>query len=148
MRRLLLLTPLLLLVACRGTQAYSLEDLRQVKQAVAELTPTYTSFKTAFEHDQAAGIKKYYRREESQCRLVDEIDNRDTIDPNVNLFQASVGLDFMCDAVESAYVYWAKKHHLPYDKTVTPGRPLEVFVGSDSFLTKMKGYLRHPAALS
>lgn len=148
MRALFLLPLALLAVACRGTQPYSQTDLVEVKQAYVSVHPTYLAFKRAFQAGNGRDIMRLYRREHAQCRLVDTIDKRDTIDPNVNLYQASITLDDMCNAIESAYVFWAKKHRLPYDKIVVPARPREAFVGSDADLKKIKKYFRHPSALA
>ena len=143
----LLLAPLLLLAACRGTQSYTPLDLSQVKQAYSELLPTYTNFKRYYTTSDTAGILKYYRLERSQCRLVDQIDSRDTIDPNVNLFQASIGLDNICNAIESAYTSWAIQHHYPYIKKVVPARPFEAFIGSDQSVAQMPLFLKNPGHL-
>ena len=142
-----LLLSLLLLAACRGTQPYTAQDLSQVKQGYNELLPTYLSFKRAYSAGNTAGILKYYYRERIECRTVDQVDNRDTIDPNVNLFQASIGLDNFCNAVESAYVSWAMQNRYPYPKNVIPARPFEAFIVSDKSLGVMPKYMRRPASL-
>ena len=148
MRKLLPIGLIVLLAGCRGTQAYTQEDLRQVTQAYAEIVPTYQAFKRDFQTGNGAGIQTYFRREQRECKVEDIVDNRDTIDPNVNLFAVSVGLDDMCNAIESAYVTWAMAHGLPYDRTIVPGRPIDVFIAADTDYKKMPKQLRHPAALA
>jgi hypothetical protein len=148
MRRLLLLAVLVVLAGCRGTQAYTAEDLSGVKAAEATIVPVYLEFKQEYGRDNQVAIQRTYAQEQQDCKQVDVIDKRDTIDPNVNLFQASAELDDFCNAIESAYVYWAKRHGLPYDKSIVPGRRQEVFLGSDGDLKTINKYLRHPAALS
>jgi hypothetical protein len=140
----LLLAPVL--AACRGTQAYTQQDLTQVKTAYAELRPVYLHFRHAFYASDTQGILRNYHVERRDCRLVDQIDRRDTIDPNVNLFFASAELDNMCNAIESAYVTWAKPHHYPYLRAIVPGIPKEVFGGTDKELKKMRKYFKHPAS--
>lgn len=148
MRRLSLLALLILLAGCRGTQPYTAQDLSGVKVAQATIVPVYVAFKRSYFRDDVAAVKQTYAQEQRDCKQVDVIDKRDTIDPNVNLFQASAELDDLCNAIESAYVYWARKHGLPYDKTILPGRRQEVFLGSDTDLKTLPKYLRHPSALS
>lgn len=148
MRVVAALSLLLLLTACRGTQPYATQDLRQVRRAYAQIRPTYTAFEQAYRVGNTTGILTYFRQEQQECKLVDVIDKRDTIDPNINLFFASAALDDMCNAIESAYVTWAPKHGFPYDKSVLPSRPSDVFLGPDLDLTKMSGYLRNPASLA
>jgi hypothetical protein len=149
MRKILGLVAVLLFAAgCRGTQAYYPVDLKQVRTAYARIAPIYTNFKEVYGRGDTAGIRRDFKKEQAACRLVDVIDRRDTIDPNVQLFQASVELDAMCNAIESAYVWWAQKHGYPYDKSVIGYRPDEVFVGADAGLLKMPGYMRHPSALA
>ena len=128
MRRLFLLGLLVALAGCRGTQLYTPQDLTAVKSAEATIVPVYLQFKRDYGRDNLARIKHTYAQEQRVCKQVDIIDKRDTIDPNVNLFQASAELDDFCNAIESAYVYWAKRHGLPYDKTIVPGRRQEVFL--------------------
>lgn len=148
MRRLFLLAVLMGLAGCRGTQAYTSQDLAGVKTAEATIVPVYRQFRRDYRRDNRAQIQRTYAREQEACKQVDVIDKRDTIDPNVDLFQASAELDDFCNAIESAYVYWAKRHGLPYDKTIVPGRRQEVFLGSDADLKTIGKYMRHPAALS
>jgi hypothetical protein len=138
----------LCLSACRGSEIYSQEDLRQVHQVYVQLRPMYVSFKRAFQTNQTAGILQGFRREHAPCAVVDQIDNRDTIDPNVSLFQASIVLDDLCNAIESGYADWAIRHHLSYPSNLIPLRPSELFIGAEADLKKMNSYLRHPSALA
>ena len=64
----LLLAPVL--AACRGTQAYTLQDLSQVKTAYAELRPVYLSFRRAFYADNTEGVLRNFRLEREDCRIV------------------------------------------------------------------------------
>lgn len=136
------------LTACRGSEAYSQEDFQQVHQVYAELRPLYESFKRAYLADQASGVLQGYRREHPPCAIVDQIDRRDTIDPNVGLFQVSIALDDMCNAIEAGYAEWAKEHHRPYPKDILPQQPSLIFLGPETDFLKIKRYLRHPAALA
>jgi hypothetical protein len=148
MRVFVLLTLVVFIAGCRGTQPYTAEDLHQVKAAYADIGPLYAGFKKAFAQGDAAGILHGYAQEQSDCRLVDEIDKRDTIDPNTNLFMASAGLDWMCDSIEEAYTYWAKRHGYPYDKHLTTDRPQDIFTGTDKSYVLMNDWLRHPSSLA
>lgn len=148
MRKILVIPLLLILAGCRGTQPYTSQDLAQVKQADSTIVPIYKQFKHDYRRDNQAAIQHTYTLEQQACKQVDVIDKRDTIDPNVNLFQASAELDDFCNAIESAYVYWAKRHGLAYDKSIIPGRRQEVFLGSDADLKTIDKYIRDPAALS
>lgn len=139
---------LLVLSACRGTQPYTQQDLHQIIQAYAQLHPVYRSFKQAYKAGDLARMRVDMAREKSACSIVDAIDARDTIDPTVNLFQASYGLDSICNSMEMAYYTWSKRHHLPVDKRILPSRPSEVFLGGDSAEKHMKKYLRRPAAIA
>jgi hypothetical protein len=133
MHRLILLAILVVLAGCRGTEAYTSQDLSGVKTAEATIVPVYLQFKRDYRRDNQAAIQRTYAREQEVCKQVDVIDQRDTIDPNV---------------IESAYVYWAKGHGLPYDKSIVPGRRQEVFLGSDADLKTIHKYVLHPSALS
>lgn len=149
MRRLLLLVPvLLLLTACGEGAPYTQQDLQEVNQAYAQIRPVYLNFKKAFIHHDAQGIQSGFQREQIACRLVDKIDKRDSIDPNTKLFTASSALDSYCNDIESAYAYWAKAHHLPYDKTVVRETYPDVFKDGDYNMKRMASLLRHPSALS
>ncbi len=148
MRGLLPLTLLaVMLTACTGTQKYSSRDFQQVHQGWAELRVTYPAFRAAFKADDTAGILAWYHRERQQCKLVDEIDNRDSIDPNINLFWASAALDDICNTIETAYTTWARPHGYPYDKNIVPARPAEIFVGMDLEFKEIPKMLRHPDSL-
>lgn len=136
------------LAGCRGSDPYTQQDLRQVDQTYAQLHPMYLSFKRAFGAGDTAGILAAFRNEHAPCAVVDQIDNRDTIDPNVALFQASIALDDMCNAIESGYAEWAIQHHKSYPQGIQPLRPEEIFVGADSDLEKINRYLKHPSALA
>ena len=149
MRRVLLLLPLLaVLAACRGTQAYTAEDLAQVKEAYNNIPPIYIAFKRVYYGGDTAGILAEYHKAQAACRVEDAVDKRDTIDPNTNLFAASSGLDSLCNDMDSAYVQWAKQHHYPYDKSIVPGRREDVFVDGDANLLKMPKQMEHPAAFA
>jgi hypothetical protein len=148
MRKTVLLLPLLLLSGCRGSQLYSAQDLRQVRESWSVLQPTYLEFEQAYKRGDTSGILAGFRREQQECRVVDQVDNRDTIDPGVKLFQVSAALDDICNTIESAYVTWAKPHGYPYDKTVQPSRPAEVFIGMDQEFKNIPVLLRHPDSLS
>jgi len=147
-RSLFLLLLLPLLAACRGTQLYTSQDLSQVKKAYAELKPTYLAFERAFEANNTREILSGYHTELHQCHLVDAIDQRDTIDPNINLFYASAELDNMCNAIELGYTTWASTRGYPYPHDIVPARPIDIFPGTDSGLLLMKMYLAKPSALA
>lgn len=149
MRRYLPVLILLpVLAACRGTQPYTSLDLSQVRTGYAEIKPTYLAFKHAFITNDSHGIRANYRVEQRQCKLVDEIDKRDTIDPNVNLFFASIELDSFCNAIEMAYVDWAKANGYSFPKDIPPSRKDEIWGGTDKELKKMRKYLAHPGSLA
>jgi len=139
---------LLLLVGCGSSQPYTSQDLKDVKSIYASLLPVYMDFTRAYGQADAAEMRLAYKREQILCGRVDIVDHRDTIDPNSNLFQASVGLDNMCNDIESAYAGWEKSHHLAYDKRVVPSYPQNAFKSSILSLKLMKQYLRRPAGLS
>src|SRR5947209_144673 len=103
MRRLFFLGLLVVLAGCRGTQLYTAQDLTGVKVARATVIPVYLQFKRDYRSNNPIRIQQGYAQEQQACKQVDVIDKRDTIDPNVNLFQASAELDDFCNAVESAY---------------------------------------------
>jgi hypothetical protein len=136
------------IAGCRGTQAYTSVDLVQVRSAYATLQPIYVHFKADYLRGDKGGILSYLQREQAACRVVDAIDSRDTIDPNVKLFQASIELDNLCNAIESAYAYWASHHHYSYDKSITPYPPNDAFLIADTDLLKMPGYLKRPSNLA
>ncbi len=147
MRLLLLGVLVILLAGCQGSQLYTQQDLSQVHQGWNEIFPTYRAFETAYKANDTRGILTQFARIEKECKIPDEIDKRDSIDPNIKLFEASVALDDMCDTVESAYVTWAKPHGYPYDKTVVPSLPADVFIGTDVEVKGVPKLLAHPADL-
>jgi hypothetical protein len=148
MRRLGLLSLLLLLAGCRGTQSFTQQDLSDVKQAWNALNPTMQAFRQGYKTGNASTIQGAFRQNEIYCKIVDGVDKRDTIDPNVNLFQASIALDDICNNIESVYVEWEKAHGLPYDTTIVPSRPGDEFLGLDKEMKKVPNYLRNPGSLS
>jgi hypothetical protein len=148
MRRLPLLSLLVLLAACRGTSPYTRQDLAQVRHAYRTITPIYRHFKRAYAANNLPAMRRWYHREQRACRLVDQIDQRDTIDANTNLFAASTGLDSLCNDIEYAYAGWREAHGLRYNTKLTPGDPATVFVDGDIALLKMPREMRHPAGLA
>jgi hypothetical protein len=148
MRKPIFLALLVLLAGCRGTEPYTSADLAGVKAAKVAIIPLYLEFKRAYHHDDQAEIQRTHAVEQEVCKQVDVIDKRDTIDPNVNLFQASAELDDFCNSIDDAYAFWAKQHGLPYSKALTLGLRQEVFLTADADLKTINKYLRHPAALS
>jgi hypothetical protein len=137
-----------LLVGCGLPPPFTKQDLQQVRQGYATILPLYNDFKTAYFQENTQRILSDYQQEQKDCRLVDEIDNRDTIDPNTNLFQASAGLDDMCNWIEEAYAGWAKPLGYPYPKDVIPSPRTYAFTNTAETLAKIPKYLQHPAALS
>ncbi len=148
MRLLLIACGLVLLASCTGTQPYSQTDLNQVKRAYATITPIYDSFKVAFARDDASSMGKIYTQERRACRQVDVIDERDTIDPNVNLFQASAALDSFCNDIENTYNSWRETRGLSYDKNLPAANKGAEFIDGDANMLKMHLWLAHPSALS
>ena len=145
----LLVVASITVVTARGSsKPYTQKDLRDVRNDYALLRPIYLGFRAAYFRNDARSMARYYDREQVVCSQVDQIDRRDSIDPNVNLFQASVGLDNFCNDIESGYAAWQRSHHLRYDKRVVPAFPGDVFKGGDLSLKKIAGFLRHPSALS
>jgi hypothetical protein len=143
-----LLAPILILLAgCAGTQPYTSTDLRQVRQAYAEITPIYNAFKVAYAKNDQPAMNRLFAREQRVCRLVDTIDNRDSIGPNTNLFQASAYLDSFCNDIESAYSGWRQAHGLSYDKSLPKTIPGTYFLDGDYNMTQMARLLKRPAAL-
>lgn len=147
-RLFLLAIPFLLLSGCRGTQAYTSLDLAQTRQAYTEILPTYLAFKQAYKRGDDRAMHAAFEREQVECKLVDKVDARDTIDPNVNLFQASYALDLMCDAIEQVWAIWEKQHGRPYDKTQAIVPAGDVFLFSDPYVKKLHRWMRRPAALA
>lgn len=146
-RTLLMLLAILLMAGCAGSQPYLPIDLRQVHEAYRTITPIYNAFKVAYAANNVPAIKRLYAREQSACHLVDTIDNRDTISPNTNLFQASAYLDSFCNDIETAYNVWRQAHHLSYDANLPKTLPGTYFEDGDYNMTQMPIMLRHPAAL-
>jgi hypothetical protein len=147
-RLLFLISPLFVLVGCASSQPYTAQDLREVKSTYEVLVPLYVQFRAAYQRGDGSAMAGDYRREQRICRTVDAVDQRDTIDPNTNLFQVSAGLDNLCNDIESVYAAWEKEHHRPYPKDIVPAFLSEAFEGSDLQLKKMREQLRHPASLS
>jgi hypothetical protein len=136
----------LLLAACGGSQPYTQLDLRQVRTTYAVLAPTYRSFKADYLRGDLPAMTSAFRKEQRACRTVDEIDQRDTISPSVNLFLASEGLDNMCNAIEYAYASWRRDHHLSWDESLNLGPEADLFVNADDSLEHMPRELRYPGA--
>src|SRR5947209_16514304 len=84
---------LLLLAGCASTSLYLPQDTVQVRQAASEIVPVYEGFKHAYLANNGASLAYWYGREQQDCKLVDVIDKRDSIDPNIKLFAASENLD-------------------------------------------------------
>jgi hypothetical protein len=139
---------LLVLVGCASNQPYTQQDLHEVRAASATLTPLVYAFRHAFFSDNTPGVLSAYHQERIACRLVDAIDRRDTINPNVKLWQASADLDDYCNDIESGFSTYAIEHHLPYDKKVNPSLRYDVMQQSKLDMKKMPDLLRHPADLS
>ena len=136
------------LSARASAQLYTREDLQQVRQSYAALLPIYIDFRSAFKRNDARSMERDYNQEQLDCRQVDAIDQRDTIDPSTNLFAASSELDNFCNDIETVWAAWEKKHHLPYDKRVIPAFLPDAFVGSDIGLKKMAKAMRDPSGQS
>lgn len=111
------------------------------------IEPTYVAFRQAYLAKNTADILKYYQREQRQCKLVDQIDSRDTIDPSVALFQASAALDDFCNTIETAYATWAQAHHLPYEKALVSGTPSQIFIGMDLEAVIVPALLKNPSVI-
>lgn len=140
----LLIIPLILLSACRGTYAYTHLDLVQTWEEYHHIVPIYRQFHTVYLADNGSEIQDLHRREVAACQINYAVDKRDTIDPSTNLWQASVTLDDLCNAMDSAYAYWAEKHHLPYDNQLYAAPPDQVFQQSDLELQMLWKELLHP----
>lgn len=138
---------LILLAGCAGTQPYTATDLRQVREAYATITPIYNAFKIAYAKNDEAAMNRLFAREQRACRLVDTIDNRDSINPNTNLFQASAYLDTFCNDIESAYSGWREAHGLSYDASLPKTLPGTYFLDGDYNMTQMPRLLKQPAGL-
>lgn len=125
-------------------------DLRQVRAVYSNLRPIYEQFKVADRSNNSQGLASAFAREQRLCVRVDTIDRRDTIDPNTNLFQASTGLDTLCNTIESIYAGWREQRHLPFDKSISaaPATDPTVFEGADKTIAHMAKWLEHPSTLS
>ena len=147
MRRILPALALgLLLTACAGPAPYTQTDLQQVRAVYRTLVPTYASFKSAYLSNNSPEMKSDFRTEQRVCRTVDQIDRRDTISPNVNLFLVSEGLDNLCNSIEYAYATWRHQHHMSYNESLNLGAPADLFVHADASLLLMPSELRHPSS--
>lgn len=147
LRALIALFALVILAGCAGSQPYESIDLQQVTEAYHTITPIYNAFKVAYAANDERQMNVLYAREQRACRLVDTIDARDTIDPNIDLFQASAYLDTFCNDIETAYNAWRQAHHLSYDANLPSTLPGTYFEDGDYNMTQMPIMLRHPAAL-
>jgi hypothetical protein len=139
---------LLLLAGCASNEPYTQRDLHDVRVAYATLTPIVYDFRRAFFSNDTHGVLSSYHQERIACRLVDAINERDTINPNVKLWQASANLDDFCNDIESGFSTYAIAHHLPYDKKVNPSLRYDVMSQSKVDMKKMPDLLAHPADLS
>jgi hypothetical protein len=135
-----------LMTACGGSAPYTQQDLQQVRGVSRVLVPDYRSFKAAFLRNDFRTMKTDFRTEQRVCRTVDDIDNRDTISPNVQLFLASEGLVNLCNSIEYAYATWRHEHHLSYNESLNLGPPADLFVQADASLEQMPAELRHPSS--
>lgn len=148
MRIFLLLIPLAaaLLSGCGTPPPYTHQDMMQVTQSFDRLLPVYLSFRDAWFNNNGPVMTHDYALEQRYCTVVDQIDKRDTIDPNINLFAVSAGLDGFCDGIEEYYAAWLKSQHLPYDRQVQPGLTSTGFLNTDLWVAELKQELRHPNA--
>jgi hypothetical protein len=135
-----------LLAACAGQEPYTQQDLVQVRGVYRTLAPTYRTFRAAYLRNDFRTMRAAFATEQRVCRVVDQIDRRDTISPNVQLFVASEGLDNMCNSIEYAYASWRHDHHLPYNESLQLGAEADLFVRADASLEQMPAELRHPSA--
>lgn len=148
MRLCPLLGLLFLLTACASTAPYSRQDLTQVHQAWTEIGPVYKNFKQAYMRNDSTSLSYWYQQEQVDCKLVDQIDTRDTIDPNNKLFLASADVVDMCNDIEGAWAFWRRAHGLSYDKTLVPPSVLYNWKDGDLDVKTIPGLLRHPSALA
>ncbi|MGH2449363.1 MAG: hypothetical protein ACRDFS_12275 [Chloroflexota bacterium] len=144
---LLAALPFVLLAGCGSSQPYTALDLRQVNRGWASLKPIYFHFRNAYYGKNAAAMLHAYHQERRECRLMDQIDKRDTINPNTRLFEASSDLDSICNTIESVENMWAENHHKPYDKNLPLADP-PYFEGTDQIVLVMPSLLAAPAKLS
>ncbi|MGI8969022.1 MAG: hypothetical protein ACR2GA_07970 [Chloroflexota bacterium] len=140
---------LVALAGCAGTQPYSQRDFHQVTTAFHQLVPAWWGYEQAYKRHDTAGILRNFHVEQHVCyTLVDEVDHRDTIDPNVNLFHASASLDNICNSIEELYRTWAQKNGYPFNKHIPPALPAQTFLGQNKELPIMTKQMRHPSALT
>jgi hypothetical protein len=140
---------LALVVSARGSGApYTKQDLDQVTTTFYAMVPVYRSFATAFLTHNDPVMEQDFREEQRYCKVVDAIDQRDTIDPNTNLFAVSAGLDNFCNGIEEYYAAWRKSQHLPYDHSVQPGDTSHAFVGTEDYITLLSKQIKHPSQLT
>jgi len=112
------------------------------------IVPVYKDFKQAYTRSDWKALRFWYDREQKDCRLVDVIDKRDSIDPNVKLFEASALLVSLCNDIEVGWAFWAKAHGEKYDKNLIPPTIADVWKDGAYNIKKMHGLLRHPGALA
>lgn len=136
----------ILMTACGGSAPYTQLDLQQVRGVSRVLVPTYVSFRAAYLRDGLSTMNADFRAEQRVCRTVDQIDQRDTISPNVQLFLASEALDNLCNSIEYAYATWRRQHHLSYNESLNLGPPADLFVQADASLKQMPAELQHPSS--
>ncbi|GAC1324216.1 MAG: hypothetical protein NVSMB22_12770 [Chloroflexota bacterium] len=148
MRLLPLLGLVFLLAACASSALYTQQDLVQVRQSWTEIGPVYKNFKRAYMHHDDASLRYWYAQEQTRCKLVDVIDKRDTIDPNIKLFQASADVVDLCNDMEGVWAFWRRAHGLSYDKALLPASLFYNWQDGDLDIKKVPGLLRHPNELA
>lgn len=145
MRFAILLVLAVALAGCNFTSPpYTQADITQVNEAYHMLHSNYLDFKKAYWSHNDPLLRTSYHRVEQACRIVDVIDNRDSIDPNVKLFSASAELDNFCNDIEVVHAVWAKDHHYHYQAKLLPDIPEETFLGADKCFATMPDLLAHP----
>lgn len=146
MRRVsLALLALALLAGCAGSQPYSALDLKQVRQSYATIAPIYWAFRKAYIANNFPAMKRLHAKERAACHLEHVVDNRDTIDPNVNLYLASSQIDSFCNDMETAYSEWRKAHGMTYDESLPSTLAGTYFEDGDYNMQEIGRLLRHPA---
>jgi hypothetical protein len=146
MRRVsLVLLALVVLAGCAGSQPYSALDLKQVRQAYAAVRPVYWAFRAAYIANNYPAMKRLFAQEQRACHIEDVVDKRDTIDPNVNLYQASSQVNSFCNDIETAYAAYRKAHAMPYDELVNETLPGTYFEDGDYNMQIIGRYLGNPA---
>ena len=123
-------------------------DTVQVRQAASEIVPVYQGFKHAYLSNNGASLAYWYGREQQDCKLVDVIDKRDSIDPNIKLFAASENLDDLCNDIEVAWAYWAKQHHMKYEEKLVPAVVSDAWLDGDKRVETLPVLLRNPDQLA